>query len=517
MLTSTDRILTTHTGSLPRPAGLTPDAPDAEVAAAVADVVRRQRAAGLDVINDGEAGKPSYATYVLERLSGFGNEADTPFLGRGRADLADFPGYRERLSRDQSGAIGVQPVCTGDVRYTGRDRLDAELANLRAAAGEAAGEVFCTAASPGVIARFMPNRHYPDESGYLQALADAMKEEYDAIAAAGFVLQLDCPDLTAGWHARTGDLSAHRAMVSERLDILDYAVRDIPPAQLRLHLCWGNYEGPHNHDIPLAYIIDLVLAARPSGVSFEGANPRHEHEWALFAEVALPEDTVLIPGVLDSTTNYIEHPALVAQRIGRYAEAVGRERVIAGTDCGFATFAGMQVVDPEIAWAKLAALSEGARLATDRLWKRPLRAGAQRHAARAWPRVRYRVHGRRAQPVHHPGEEGVVEAAHQVGRLGGQRAERAIAQPQARRRFPYGFEPLVREHLAGQRQGPLGAQPPGPGLLPLRGAEPLAALASRAPHRVPRAVGALAGQRVKQDVGEHVVAARREADPDVRG
>jgi 5-methyltetrahydropteroyltriglutamate--homocysteine methyltransferase len=375
MLTSTDHILTTHAGSLPRPAGLTPDAADADVAAAVAEVVRHQLAAGLDVINDGEAGKHSYATYVLERLSGFGEEADTPFLGRGRADLADFPGYRDRLAKDQSGAIGVQPVCVADVRYTGRDRLDAELSHLKAATAATAGEVFCTAASPGVIARFMPNRHYPDEVSYLRALADAMKEEYDAIAAAGFVLQLDCPDLTAGWNARTGELGAHRSMVSERLEVLDYATRDIPASQLRLHLCWGNYEGPHHHDIPLADIIDLVLAARPSGVSFEGANPRHEHEWAIFADRALPEDTVLIPGVLDSTTNYIEHPELVAQRIGRYADVAGRERVIAGTDCGFATFAGMEVVDPGIAWAKLAALSEGARLATGRLWKRRLRAG----------------------------------------------------------------------------------------------------------------------------------------------
>ncbi|HEX3962092.1 MAG TPA: cobalamin-independent methionine synthase II family protein [Trebonia sp.] len=373
MLTSTDHILTTHTGSLPRPAGMTPDAPDADVARAVSEVVQHQLAAGLDVINDGEAGKPSYATYVLERLSGFGDEADTPFLGRGRADLADFPRYRDRLAQAQSGAIGVQPVCVADVRYTGRDRLNAELTHLKAAiavTAGAVGEVFCTAASPGVIARFMPNRHYPDEGSYLQALADAMKEEYDAIAAAGFVLQLDCPDLTAGWNARTGDLGAHRSIVSERLEILDHATRDIPAGQLRLHLCWGNYEGPHNHDIPLADIIDLVLAARPSGVSFEGANPRHEHEWAIFANRTLPEGTVLIPGVLDSTTNYIEHPELVAQRIGRYAEVAGRERVIAGTDCGFATFAHMEVVDPAVAWAKLAALSEGARLASDRLWDR---------------------------------------------------------------------------------------------------------------------------------------------------
>jgi 5-methyltetrahydropteroyltriglutamate--homocysteine methyltransferase len=368
MLTSTDRIVTTHTGSLPRPAGLAADAPGPDVAKAVAEVVQRQLSAGLDVINDGEAGKPSYATYVLDRLSGFGGESDTPFLGRGRADLADFPAYLDRLSGERLGPVGVQPVCVSDVRYTGREQLDAELSRLRTATAGGVAEVFCSAASPGVIARFMPNRHYADESSYLQALADAMKEEYDAIAAAGFVLQLDCPDLTAGWNTRTGDLAAHRRMVSERLAALDHATRDIPAGQLRLHLCWGNYEGPHHHDIPLADIVDLVLAARPSGISFEGANPRHEHEWTIFAGRDLPEDAVLIPGVIDSTTNYIEHPKLVAQRIARYAEVAGRERVIAGTDCGFATFAGSAVVDPDIAWAKLAALSEGARLASTRLW-----------------------------------------------------------------------------------------------------------------------------------------------------
>jgi 5-methyltetrahydropteroyltriglutamate--homocysteine methyltransferase len=368
MLTSTAHILTTHTGSLPRPAGLAADADGPQVARAVAEVVQRQLKAGLDVVNDGEAGKPSYATYVLDRLDGFGGETDTPFLGRGRADLADFPAYRERLSQGQAAAIGVQPVCVADVRYTGQDRLTAELSRLRAATIGIPGEVFCSAASPGVIARFMPNRHYADEETYLGALADAMKQEYDAIAAAGFILQLDCPDLTVGWDARTGDVDAHRAMVHQRLAALDHATRDIPAGQLRLHLCWGNYEGPHHHDIPLADIIDLVLGARPSGVSFEGANPRHEHEWSIFENRQLPEGTVLIPGVIDSTTNYIEHPELVAQRIGRYADVVGRERVIAGTDCGFATFAGMAVVDPDIAWAKLAALSDGARLASDRLW-----------------------------------------------------------------------------------------------------------------------------------------------------
>lgn len=373
MRTSTDHIVTTHTGSLPRPAWLPAGASGPEVARAVAEVAARQLAAGLDVINDGETGKPSYATYVLDRLSGFADMADTPFLGRGRADLADFPGYRSRLERDTAGAIGVQPVCVADVRYVGRDLLDAELSHLRGATAGAAADVFCTAASPGVIARFMPNKFYPDENSYLQALADAMKEEYDAIAAAGFVLQLDCPDLTAGWNARTGDLGAHRAMVAERLAALDHATRDVPADQLRMHLCWGNYEGPHHHDVPLADIIDLVLAARPAAVSFEGANPRHEHEWVIFEDRRLPDGKVLIPGVIDSTTNYIEHPELVAQRICRYAAVAGRERVIASPDCGFATFAGMETVDPDIAWAKLAALSEGARLASGRLWDRQVR------------------------------------------------------------------------------------------------------------------------------------------------
>jgi 5-methyltetrahydropteroyltriglutamate--homocysteine methyltransferase len=367
--TSTDHILTTHTGSLPRPDWLTVGASGADVARAVAEVVGLQRSAGIEVVSDGEAGKASYSTYVTDRLTGFGGADDEPFLGRGRPDLAEYPGYARRLGEQLSGgSMDNRPVCVGDVRYTGRAALDAELDHLRRATEGAAADVFCTAASPGVIARFLPNRHYPSESEYLAALAEAMKEEYDAVAAAGFILQLDCPDLTVGWDPRTGDLGAHRAMVAERLAVLDHATRDIPADRMRLHLCWGNYEGPHHLDLPLEAIIDLVLAARPDGVSFEGANPRHEHEWAIFEGRRLPDATVLIPGVVDSTTNFIEHPELIAQRIGRYAGAVGRERVLAGTDCGFATAADIKMVDPGIAWAKLAALSEGARLASERLW-----------------------------------------------------------------------------------------------------------------------------------------------------
>ena len=243
--------------------------------------------------------------------------------------------------------------------------MTAQLDALRAAVGDAGlDDVFVTAASPGVIARFMPNRHYPDDAAYLAALADAMKTEYDAIAAAGFVLQLDCPDLTAGWHARDGDLAAHRRLVAQRLEILDHATRDIAPERMRLHMCWGNYEGPHHHDIELRHVVDLLLGARPCGLSFEGANPRHEHEWTVFTDpdVRVPDDTVLVPGVLDTTTNYIEHPELVAQRIGRYVDAVGPDRVLAATDCGFATFAAAPSVDPDIAWAKLTSLVDGAAL-----------------------------------------------------------------------------------------------------------------------------------------------------------
>jgi 5-methyltetrahydropteroyltriglutamate--homocysteine methyltransferase len=252
--------------------------------------------------------------------------------------------------------------------------VEADIANLLASQ-DGAAEAFMSAASPGVIDMFMPNRYYPTTEEYLFALADAMKTEYDAIHQAGLVLQLDCPDLACLW-AREPQrtLEEFRGMVTQRLQAIDYATRDIPPDRLRVHLCWGNYEGPHNTDIPLADIIDLVLAARPAAVSFEGANPRHEHEWKIFEDIALPEGKVLIPGVLDSTTNYIEHPELVAQRLVRYARLVGKENVIAGTDCGFATFAAFMPVDPKITWAKFAAMAEGARLATRELWPTPARA-----------------------------------------------------------------------------------------------------------------------------------------------
>ena len=365
MKTSTERILTTHTGSLPRPAGLT-DRHDREaVRAAVAETVGRQLDAGVDIINDGEVSKPSYATYVTERMSGFGGEP-VPFQLR---DLAAFPEFAQKMMGDPDlVAVFGNPSCNGPVAYTDTAPVEADIANLRAASGDAT-ETFMSAASPGVIEMFMPNRYYPSTEEYLLALADAMKTEYDAIHRAGLVLQLDCPDLACEWSVGPEVTKEEfRRVVAQRLEALDHATRDIPPDRIRLHLCWGNYEGPHQGDIPLADIIDLVLAARPTAVSFEGANPRHEHEWKVFEDVKLPDGKLLIPGVLDSTTNYIEHPELVAQRLVRYASVVGRQNVIAGSDCGFATFAALVPIDPAITWAKLAALAEGARLASRQLW-----------------------------------------------------------------------------------------------------------------------------------------------------
>jgi 5-methyltetrahydropteroyltriglutamate--homocysteine methyltransferase len=365
MKTSTERILTTHTGSLPRPAGL--DRHDqTAIRAAVEETVRRQLDAGVDIVNDGEVSKPGYSTYVTERLSGFGGEPVSMQL-RG---FEEFPEFAQKMWGDpEMAAIMANPSCNGPVAYVDRSLADADIASLRAA-GSGATEVFMSAASPGVIEMFMANRYYGSTDDYLSALAEAMKLEYDVIYQAGLVVQLDCPDLACEWAIGPEMTKAEfRRVVAKRLEALDYATRDIPPDRLRIHLCWGNYEGPHHTDIPLADIIDLVLAARPMAVSFEGANPRHEHEWKVFEEVKLPEGKVLIPGVIDSTTNYIEHPELVAQRIMRYADVAGRENVIAGSDCGFATFAAFVPVDPRITWAKLAALAEGARLASQELWK----------------------------------------------------------------------------------------------------------------------------------------------------
>lgn len=376
MKRSTDRILTTHTGSLPRPDDLVTllyakdkgelqdqTAFEKKVQQAVSDVVRKQIECGVDVVNDGEAGKIGYSTYVKDRLTGFGGQAG-PLRA---ADMLDFPEYAHRTSR----VMAKRPACTGPVIYKDKDALQKELASFKTALqGVNPEEAFVSAASPGVISLFLKNDYYPNHEAYLAALADTMKVEYDAIHQAGFILQLDCPDLAMGRHIQFADASVaeFRKMAELHIEALNQALADIPPERMRLHLCWGNYEGPHHRDVPLREIIDIVLKARPSGLSFEAANPRHAHEWKVFREFTLPAGKVLIPGVLDSTTNYIEHPELVAERICRFAEVVGRENVIAGTDCGFATFAGLSDVDPKITWEKFKAMAEGARIASQQLW-----------------------------------------------------------------------------------------------------------------------------------------------------
>ncbi|MGI8696843.1 MAG: cobalamin-independent methionine synthase II family protein [Mycobacteriales bacterium] len=381
MQISSERILTTHTGSLPRPADLAgtslldpaaPDPGEEQIRAAVAAIVRSQRDADVDVVNDGEVSKKGYSTYITERLDGFGGSAPMGEI----QDYKDFPEWAARLSIT-AGADGESllsnPACVGPVSYRDTAAVDRDVANLKSAAeGSGATEVFMSAASPGVISIFQQNQHYPSEDDYIAALAEAMKTEYDAIAAAGLILQLDCPDLAMGWNVSHlgGTAEGFQAAIGRRVEAINYATRDIPAEQMRLHLCWGNYEGPHHLDVPIADIIGTVFKARPAAISFEASNPRHEHEYVVFDDVKLPDGKVLIPGVLDSTTNYIEHPELVAQRIVRYAERVGRENVLAGSDCGFATFAQLLSVDPAITWAKLGVMAQGARLASQRLWSK---------------------------------------------------------------------------------------------------------------------------------------------------
>src|SRR5437879_124379 len=331
-----------------------------------ADIVRQQVDAGVDIVNDGEQGKVGYSTYVRHRLTGFGGTS----AAASRADWADFP---EAAARAERRSAVSRPACDGPIEWQDRGAVQKDVANLRAALDSVRPtEAFMTAASPGVIAHFLRNEYYPSREAYLARLVDVMKEEYDAIHRAGFVLQVDCPDLAMGRHLAFPSLSnAEFVKIAEaNVEALNHALRDIPPDRMRLHLCWGNYEGPHHRDIPLREIIHVVLKARPQALSLEGANPRHEHEWVVFQEVRLPEEKVIIPGVLDSTTNFIEHPELVAQRLVRYAEVVGRERGIAGTDCGFATFGrSALLVEPEIAWAKFKSMTEGARLASQQLWR----------------------------------------------------------------------------------------------------------------------------------------------------
>src|ERR1051325_1336680 len=383
---SRDRFLTTHTGSLPRPEDLIrmmfakeegvpvePRALAARIREAVAAIVKRQRDAGIDIVNDGEMSKPSYATYIKDRLNGFGGESQPPPY----PDLVPYPGLHQKVYGDRGRARRRMPGCNAPITVRDREAVKIDIDNLKAGkaagAGQAGGggeQLFMSAASPGVVSLFFHNDYYKTHEEYLYAIADAMQYEYETIASAGIVLQLDCPDLGMGRHVQYSNLSLEEFRTKARLHIeaLNHAVRNIPPEQMRMHLCWGNYEAPHQMDVPLADIIDVVFLARPSAISFEAANPRHAHEWAVFEKVKLPDGKVLIPGVLESKSNFMEHPELIAQRIGRYATLVGRENVILGTDCGYGTWVGQSAVDPDVVWGKLAAMAEGARIASRQFW-----------------------------------------------------------------------------------------------------------------------------------------------------
>lgn len=377
---STDRILTTHTGSLPRPkdliellmakeAGKPYDeaAFHARVASAVDEVVKKQIDSGIDLVSDGEMGKISYVGYAKDRMTGFGGKAT---LGIG-LDLAEFPGYSVNGQRHNAAGPAPRPACDAPITYTGMQEATRDIANMQAAlAKHSPRGHFMTACAPGVITVFLPNIFYASHEEYIWALAAAMKEEFQEIGKSGLTMQIDCPDLALSRHVRWGDktLAEWKALVSTHIEAMNWALEGIPGDQLRMHLCWGNYEGPHHYDVPLRDILDLVFTAKPNMISIEGANPRHEHEWEVWQDVPLPQDKVLIPGVIDSTNNFVEHPELIAQRILRYARLVGRERVIAGGDCGFATGAQGGKVYPDFVWMKFQAMAEGARLASKQLW-----------------------------------------------------------------------------------------------------------------------------------------------------
>jgi 5-methyltetrahydropteroyltriglutamate--homocysteine methyltransferase len=380
MKRSVDRFLTTHTGSLPRPPDLVDmmfakeEGVPVETAAlarrirgAVAEVVQKQLASGVDIVNDGEMSKPSYATYIKDRLEGFGGTGNTYVY----QDLVDFPDLARRVFGDPGRSRRKSPACNAAIKLRDATAVRKDIENLKAAvAGGSASDVFVSAASPGVVSLFFRNDFYPSQEQYLFAIAEAMRSEYAALLEAGFVLQIDCPDLAMGRHIQYANLDLQEFSKRAQLHVeaLNHALGDARPEQLRLHLCWGNYEGPHHCDVPLEDIIDIVFRARPAGIALEAANPRHAHEWAVFERVKLPDGKVLIPGVIESKANFIEHPELIAQRISRYANLVGRENVIAGSDCGYGTWVGQAAVDPAVVWEKLKAMAAGARIASARFW-----------------------------------------------------------------------------------------------------------------------------------------------------
>ncbi len=384
MKTSQDRILTTHVGSLPRSdavvalleqresGGARDEAAfDRAMQQAVADVVKRQVDIGIDVVSDGENSKISYATYVKDRLSGFAEEGATE-SAKPHLDLQPFPDLRAKMAVLNGKRRFKRVACVGPVAVRDRRSLQRDLENMRRAQAAATPvDAFLNAASPGVVASFLPNQYYPSHNVYVEAVAEAMREEYEAIVAADFVLQVDCPDLAMSRHASFQDLSEPEFLKRAQFHVeaLNHALANVPADKVRVHVCWGNYEGPHTHDIALAKILEIVLGIKAHALSLEAANPRHEHEWIVWQESKLPTDKILLPGVIDTSTNYVEHPDLVAQRIVRFADVVGRERVIASTDCGFGTSAGYGKIDPEVAYLKLASLVAGAARASQRLWR----------------------------------------------------------------------------------------------------------------------------------------------------
>ena len=382
MKRSTDRILTTHVGSLPRPQNVVDllfaqdrgepvDAAHFEAAMkrAVNDTVSQQAEAGLDIVSDGEMSKISYATYIRHRLTGFEGDSPRPTP----QDLDDFPEYRDRLVKAGHSATYRRPVCTGPIAMRDPKPLQNDIARMQHALSAAnVTEGFMNSASPGTIAVFQPNEYYPSHEAYLESLANAMREEYETIVNSGLLLQLDCPDLAMGRHTRFKNLTDGQFLRNAELQVeaLNHALANVPADRVRLHVCWGNYEGSHVHDIDCRKIFPIAIKVKPMALLVEGANPRHEHEWEAWTTIKLPDDKILVPGVIGSNSNYVEHPEVVMQRILRYANIVGRERVMAGTDCGFGTFAGFGAVYPAFCWMKMHSLSEGARLASQKLWGR---------------------------------------------------------------------------------------------------------------------------------------------------
>ena len=380
MSNSEKRILTTHTGSLPRPDdliqimwakgdGIPVDerALEERVAAAVDEIVGKQVAAGLSIVNDGEMSKPSYATYVKDRLAGFGGDSIQNYFF---ADLADYPKSAEIVAGNPGRRKRTAPGCNGPISVSDTEAAALDMVHLKNAASKRdVTGTFSSAASPGVVSIFFGNDYYKTDEEYVFAIAEAMRHEYEAIVVSGATVQLDCPDLAMGRHTTYADLdlAGYRKKVAMNIEALNHAVRNIPAEKVRMHLCWGNYPGPHHCDVAFAEIIDLVWGAKPQTILFEAANPRHAHEWDLFKTTKVPDDKILCPGVIEPQSNYIEHPELVAQRIERYANLVGADRVMAGVDCGFSVHVGMQGIDPDVAWAKLEALAQGAEIASNRL------------------------------------------------------------------------------------------------------------------------------------------------------